>query len=85
MTIGSESPITEDLSTVTLSTFSSSGSWNIVFSNILSRIDLRPLAPVFLLIAFVAISLIAVSLKVSLAPSNLNNSWYCLISEFFGS
>ena len=46
----------------------------IVFNNKDSNMDLRPLAPVFLLIAFCAISLRAVSLNVSLAPSNLNSS-----------
>ena len=32
-----------------------------------------------------AISLIASSLKINLTPSNLNNSLYCFIKEFFGS
>jgi len=45
-----------------------------VFNKIFSKIDLSPLAPVFLFIAFCAISLIAFSLKLNLAPSNLNNS-----------
>ena len=59
--MGSEDPLTVALSTVTLLTFSISGSSNIVFSKIFSRIDLSPLAPVFLKIAYLAISEIASS------------------------
>ena len=55
--MGSEIPLTEELSTVTLITFSISGSSNIVLSKIFSKIDLRPLAPVFLDIALLAMSL----------------------------
>ena len=72
--MGSELPLTEDLSTVTLITFSISGKSNIVFNKIFSNIDLNPLAPVFLFIAFCAISFKAFSLKINLAPYNLNNS-----------
>ena len=50
-------PLTTDLSTVTDSTFSISGRANIVFNNKDSNIDLKPLAPVFLLIAFLDISI----------------------------
>ena len=73
VTIGSESPTTEDLSTVTLKTFSSSGSLNIVFNKIVSRIDLKPRAPVFFLIAFFAISAKASSLNSNSTFSNSNN------------
>ena len=59
--MGSELPFTEALSTVTLITSSISGNSNIVLSNIFSKIDLRPLAPVFFAIAFLAISKIAPS------------------------
>ena len=59
--MGSEIPFTDDLSTVTFITFSMSGNSNIVFNKIFSRIDLNPLAPVFLKIAFFAISDIASS------------------------
>ena len=59
MIIGSESPLTEGLSTVTFITSSMSGNSNIVFKRIFSKIDLNPLAPVFLEIAFLAISEIA--------------------------
>ena len=65
MTIGSVSPVAADLSTVTFRTFSSSGRINIVFKRIPSKIDLNPLAPVFLLIAFCAISVSASSLNSS--------------------
>ena len=54
--MGSEEPLTVALSTVTLITFSISGSSNIVFNKIFSSIDLNPLAPVFFEIAFFAIS-----------------------------
>ena len=47
--------------------------------------DLRPLAPVFFAIAFLAISRIASSLNSKSTSSNSNNLWYCLIKEFFGS
>ena len=73
MTIGSEVPFTEDMSTVTFTTFSISGNSNIVFSNIFSKIDLRPLAPVFFEIAFFAISNIASSLNSSSTFSNSNS------------
>ena len=71
--MGSEIPLTEALSTVTFMTPSISGSSNIVFSKMFSRIDLRPLAPVFLDIAFLAISIIASSLNSSSTSSNSNN------------
>ena len=45
-----------------------------VFNKIFSKIDLNPLAPVFLVIAFTAISLSALSLNESFAPSNLKSS-----------
>jgi hypothetical protein len=54
--MGSEDPFTADPSTVTLITPSMSGNSNMVFNNIFSKIDLKPLAPVFLNIAFLAIS-----------------------------
>ena len=47
VTMGSELPFTEALSTVTFITSSMSGSSNIVFNSIFSSIDLNPLAPVF--------------------------------------
>ena len=71
--MGSEAPLTAALSTVTLITFSISGNSNIVFNNIFSKIDLRPLAPVFLAIAFLAISEIASSLNSNSTSSNSNN------------
>ena len=46
------------------------GSLNIVFNSKASIIDLNPLAPVFLFIAFLAISEIASSLKINFAFSN---------------
>ena len=61
MTIGSELPLTDDLSIVTLATSSISGNSNIVFKRMFSNIDLKPLAPVFLEMAFFAISDIASS------------------------
>ena len=61
--MGSEDPLTAALSTVTFITFSISGNSNIVLSKIFSKIDLRPLAPVFFEIAFFAISKIASSLN----------------------
>ena len=57
--MGSVPPLTDDPSTVTFMTFSMSGNSNIVFNKIFSKIDLRPLAPVFFEIAFLAISFIA--------------------------
>ena len=57
--MGSVVPFTAALSIVTLITFSISGSSNMVFNSIFSKIDLKPLAPVFLDIAFFAISVIA--------------------------
>ena len=59
--MGSEVPLTDDLSIVTLATSSMSGNSNIVFRRIFSKIDLKPLAPVFFEIAFFAISDIASS------------------------
>ena len=50
--IGSLLFLTTDLFTVTSLTSSMAGSLNIVFSNKDSIIDLNPLAPVFLFIAF---------------------------------
>ena len=63
VTMGSEAPLTMEPSTVTLITFSISGSSNMVFNKIFSKIDLNPLAPVFFEIAFFAISEIASSLN----------------------
>ena len=54
--MGSDLPFTAELSTVTFITFSISGNSNIVFNKIFSKIDLNPLAPVFLEIAFLAIA-----------------------------
>ena len=68
--MGSEAPLIAALSTVTFITFSISGSSNIVFNKIFSSIDLKPLAPVFLEIAFLAISKIASSLNSSSTSSN---------------
>ena len=85
MTIGSDSFLTADLSTVTLKTSSNSGNSNIVFKRIVSKIDLKPLAPVFFLIAFFAISTSASFLNSSSTFSNSNNLLYFLIYEFFGS
>ena len=50
--MGSEAPLTAALSTVTFITFSISGNSNIVFNKMFSSMDLNPLAPVFLEIAF---------------------------------
>ena len=77
--MGSEVPLTAELSTVTLITFSISGNSNIVFNKIFSKIDLNPLAPVFFEIAFFAISDIASSLNSSSTSSNSNNLLYCFI------
>ena len=71
--MGSDAPFTEALSTVTLITFSISGNSNIVLSKIFSKIDLKPLAPVFLEIAFLAISVIASFLNSNSTFSNSNN------------
>jgi len=71
--MGSDVPLTEDLSTVTLITLSISGSSNIVFRRIFSKIDLRPLAPVFFDIACFAISDTDSSLNSSSTFSNSNN------------
>ena len=71
--IGSDAPLTAELSTVTLITLSMSGNSNIVFKRIFSRIDLNPLAPVFFDIAFFAISPMASSLNSSSTSSNSNN------------
>ena len=73
VTMGSDFPVTEALSIVTLITFSMSGSSNIVFNNIFSSMDLYPLAPVFFDIAFFAISKTASSLNSSSTFSNSNN------------
>ena len=83
--IGWVCPLAALASIITSSTLSWLGKSYIVFNKIFSKIDLRPLAPVFLLIALRAISFIALSLKFNLAPSSLNNSWYCFMSEFLGS
>ena len=83
--MGWDSPFTDPISTMTSLTFSMLGNSNIVFNKTFSRIDLNPLAPVFLFIAFKATSFIALSLNVNFVPSSLNNSWYCFINEFFGS
>ena len=69
VTMGSEVPLTVELSTVTLITFSISGSSNIVLSKIFSSIDLNPLAPVFLEIAFLEISIVS-SLNSNSTSSN---------------
>ena len=50
--MGSEDPLTEALSTVTFITLSISGNSNIVFNNMFSKIDLKPLAASFFEIAF---------------------------------
>ena len=71
--MGSDFPVTEALSIVTLITFSMSGSSNMVFNNIFSSIDLNPLAPVFFDIAFFAISKTASSLNSNSTFSNSNN------------
>ena len=71
--MGSETPLTAELSTVTFITFSISGSSNMVFNKMFSNIDLSPLAPVFLLIAFFAISEMASSLNSSSTFSNSNS------------
>ena len=83
--IGSVLPLTTDLSITTDSTFSISGSSNMVFNNIDSKIDLSPLAPVFLFMALLAISVNASSLNSNLTFSNSKSLLYCLIKEFFGS
>ena len=70
---------------MTSSTSSIVGSLNIVFNSKASIIDLNPLAPVFLLIAFFAISKTASFLKISFTFSNSKSLFYCLIKEFFGS
>jgi len=58
------------------------GSLNIVFNKRASIIDLNPLAPVFLVIVFFAISLIASSLKISLTFSR---STYRGANQKFGT
>ena len=68
--MGLDLPFATVLSIVTDSTPSISGNENIVLRSIDSRMDLRPLAPVFLLIAFFAISDKAFSLNSSLTFSN---------------
>ena len=83
--IGSETPLIEPVSIITSSMSFCPGRSNIVFNNAFSKIDRKPLAPVFLFIALFAISLTESSLNVSLTPSSLNSSWYCFIKEFFGS
>ena len=83
--MGSDLPRTDDLSTVTFTTFSISGNSNIVFSKIFSNIDLNPLAPVFLEMALFAISEIASSLNSSSTFSNSKSLLYCFINEFLGS
>ena len=70
---------------MTSSTLSIVGSLNIIFNSKASIIDLSPLAPVFLFIAFFAISERASSLKISFTFSNSKRLLYCLIKEFFGS
>ena len=50
--MGSDLPLTAEPSTVTFITSSMSGNSNIVLRRIFSNIDLKPLAPVFLEIAF---------------------------------
>ena len=68
-------------------TFSKSvlGSSNIVSIRMSSIIDLKPLAPVFLLIACLAISISASSLKVKSTLSISNKCLYWLTKAFFGS
>ena len=70
VTMGSDLPLTDELSTVILTTFSISGNSNIVFNKIFSKIDLNPLAPVFFEIAFFAMEDIASSLNSSSTFSN---------------
>jgi len=77
---GCDWPLAAPESTITSSTLSWLGKSYIVFNKIFSKIDLKPLAPVFFWIALRAISFTALSLKLSFAPSNLNNSWYCFIN-----
>ena len=52
---------------------------------ILSRMDLRPRAPVFRSIAFFATARSASGRTSSSTPSMSNNSLYCLTKAFFGS
>ena len=51
---------------------------------IFSTIALRPLAPVFWLIAMLAISSIASSVKVKSTSSILKEAWNCFVMAFFG-
>jgi len=53
---GADVPVITSLFTTTSSTFSIDGKSNIVCNKASSIIDLNPLAPVFLLIAFSAIA-----------------------------
>ena len=85
MIIGSLLFFTTDSVIITSFTSLIPGSLNIVFKSKASIIDLSPLAPVFLFIAFFAISKIASSLKINFALSNSKSLLYCLIKEFFGS
>ena len=82
--IGSFLDATVFSSIITLSR-SSFGSSNIVSIKSSSIIDLKPLAPVFLLIACLAISFKASSLKVSSTSSISNKCLYWLTKAFFGS
>ena len=56
-----------------------------VSNNTSSIIDLNPLAPVFLRIAFPAIALSASFEKFNLTPSISKSLAYCLVNEFLGS
>ena len=56
----------------------------IVSSKRSSKIALKPLAPVFLLSASLAIAIRAFFLIVSFTPSIAKNCWNCLTTEFFG-
>ena len=61
------------------------GNSYITSTKVCSKIDRNPRAPVPLVIASSAVADIALSVKIKSTLSILNNSWYCLIREFFGS
>ena len=64
---------------------SSEGTAYIISSIMLSIIERRPLAPVFLSIAFEAMAESASGVKESFTPSRSRSLTYCLIIEFLGS
>ena len=82
---GADVPVITSLFTTTSSTFSIDGKSNIVCNKASSIMDLNPRAPVFLLIAFSAITFKESFEKVSFAPSISNSLEYCLTKEFLGS